>query len=147
MPEDQVDYAIVELVSHAPEASLDGQPLSRGYYSIHFVSYNFQVKETLFVGHFPQGNPASVSPVGSIRYHPSERRIRYDSDTMSGSSGGPIVNTNGRLVAIHHFGAPADNRGVPIYAIARHLQSKGFDYLFNQADEENVIPLGDDERT
>ena len=82
VPEEQVDYAIVELVSNAPEASLDGQPLSRGYYSIHFVSYNFQVKETLFVGHFPQGNPASVSPVGSIRI-PSQRktnqvRLRYN---------------------------------------------------------------------
>ena len=43
---------------------------------------------------------------------------------------------------MRRFHAPADNRGVPIYAIARHLQSKGFDYLFNQADEENVIPLG-----
>jgi hypothetical protein len=142
VPEDQVDYAIVELVSHAPEASMHSQSISRGYYQIHFVSYNFQAKETLFVGHFPQGSPASVSTAGSTRVHHSERRIRYESDTMSGSSGGPIVNANGRLVAIHHYGAATYNRGVPVYAIARDLQAKGLDYLFNQADEENVSHLG-----
>src|SRR6185503_13926458 len=55
----------------------------------------------------------------------SGTRIRYRGNTMQGSSGSPVVDARGVLVAIHHFSTATRNQGVPAAAIAQHLIDSG----------------------
>ena len=58
------------------------------------------------------------------------RRVRYATNTESGSSGAPCFDAEWTLVALHHYGDPAFNhpkynQGIPIGMIRERLENKG----------------------
>ena len=61
----------------------------------------------------------------------SGTRLRYDADTLNGSSGSGVFNQRLELAALHHAGDPASkiraqyNQGIPIGAIVTMLGRKG----------------------
>lgn len=70
--------------------------------------------------------------LGNMQGRSTEQQVNYLLDTKSGSSGGPIVNGAGELVALHRQGTDGtcDAAGIPIKWIQQQLR---------QRDEEKKI--------
>jgi S1-C subfamily serine protease len=120
-PEDHLDYALLRLARRVGD---DAMPEigggKRGYFSISSVEPDLLQSKLVLVWHFPEGDPLRTSIMeGAFEYNPAKTRMRYHSDTRPGSSGGPIIDEQGRLLAIHHYGLQPKNQAVPMWRIAR----------------------------
>ncbi len=137
-----LDYAILQLQRRSLIWS-HGQLRPRGHYPIHFTPSRIAREQVLLLGHHPHGETIKSSFLTSPELNKNKTRIKYQADTMHGSSGGVIVNDSGRLVGLHHYASRTDKHGVPIAAVARDLKARKFDYLFEQTPpEQNVTHLG-----
>lgn len=116
--DDRLDFAVLRLARPVGlEVGLGGGP--RGWFLLDPVPYDY-TKPTHFDlwGH-PRGRVlASTFTVDAI-VPVGEARIRYTTNTDKGSSGSPVVDHRGQLVAIHHFARDGQlvNQGVPIARI------------------------------
>lgn len=83
----------------------------------------------LIVQH-PAGTPQALAIGKSLGMNKSGSRFRYDTDTLAGSSGSPVLDQALKLVALHHAGDPRSsiraeyNQGIPISMIAESLRAK-----------------------
>ena len=149
---DHLDYALLELSAPAPPppAQTQGGLAERGYYWTFDGPYRFGADEWLVLAHYPEGAFIRFNYVGGKpKFDYSETRISYRCEnTKPGSSGGPIVNAQGRLIALHQGvivpeqGAAEtapDKRGIPISAIAEDLRRKE---LGDIVKPENVTRMG-----
>jgi Trypsin-like peptidase domain len=137
-----LDYAILQLQRRSLIWS-HGQFRPRGHYQIPFTSPRIAPEQVLLLGHHPLGETIKSSFLTFPELNKNKTRIKYQADTMRGSSGGAIVNNNGRLVGLHHYASSTDKHGVPIAAVARDLKACKFDYLVEQTPpEQNVTHLG-----
>jgi V8-like Glu-specific endopeptidase len=138
---DHLDYAVLQLA--APAELEDGKLTARGYYPLHFQRYRFRPRETLTIAHHPRGELIRFSHIYEVPtlLH-NGTRIAYQCDTEPGSSGGPIVTVQGRLVALHNFSSRTEKSGIPASAIADDLRRKKIDYLFEEQGQGNVTQGG-----
>lgn len=137
-----LDYAILQL----PRRSLiltRGKLQPRSHYPIRFTPLRIARNQVLLLGHHPRGETIKSSFLTSPEFNKNQTRIKYQGDTMPGSSGGAIVDASGRLVGLHHYSSGTDKHGVPIAAVARDLKAHGFDYLFERSPSgQDVAHLG-----
>jgi Trypsin-like peptidase domain/Effector-associated domain 1 len=81
----------------------------------------------IFVVQHPKGSPMALALGVSMGTNENGVRLRYDTDTMEGSSGSGVFNQNLELVALHHAGDPAAsirakyNQGIPVAKIVGAL--------------------------
>jgi hypothetical protein len=137
-----LDYAILQLQRLTLTES-HGKLSPRGHYPIDRALPRIERGQVLFLGHHPRGESIKTSVLTLPELNKSKTRIKYQADTKHGSSGGPIVNNYGQLVALHHYASDTDKHGVPIAAVAQDLKTCGFDFLFGQTGpEQNVKHLG-----
>lgn len=130
-PTDRLDYAILQLarpIGAENVADLGGNS-TRGYYEIlgpaYQDEYEFEQQPTLLICQHPLGEAQTVSyPRGPYELNQLHTRVRYQGNTLRGSSGAPVFDLLGRLVALHHFSAGRRNQGVPISAIVGSLPAK-----------------------
>lgn len=119
-PADRLDFAILRLAKRVPDMPEDAT--ARGHYSLEPGAYAFDQASLLFIVQHPLGEFQAFS---FVRQPPQRNgngtRIRYRSNTVYGSSGSPIVDASGRLVAIHHYSAGGTNQGVPVSEIAKTI--------------------------
>jgi Trypsin-like peptidase domain len=121
-PDDHLDYALLRLdraVGNDETPETEGK--TRGWYRLSPIEPDLSRSELVLVWHFPEGKFLRCSVMkGSFQYNPAgtKTRLRYRSDTRPGSSGGPIIDEQGRLLAIHHYGLQPANQAVPIWRIA-----------------------------
>jgi V8-like Glu-specific endopeptidase len=67
-----------------------------------------------FVIQHPGGDRKRVAYVRNQVTDLDDRVVHYLSDTQSGSSGSPVLNDGGRLIALHHAGGtPQEVAGKP----------------------------------
>jgi hypothetical protein len=125
-PGDHLDFALLRLarpVGHdeTPETA-DG---TRGWYTLSTIEPDLSRSVQVMVMHFPKGAYLTWSVMrGSFQYNPAgtKTRMRYKSNTEPGSSGGPIIDEQGRLLAIHHRGQQPANQAVPLWRIATAVE-------------------------
>ena len=110
---DGLDWVLVKLKDHTPQAfpfyvaPLDNPKLQEGQ---KLTIFQFPYKHYL---KFAQGDCSNIS----------NGRVYYTIDTDRGSSGGPVLNDAGDLVAIHKADKDSSsNQGVPLKAIIDELK-------------------------
>lgn len=100
------------------------------------ASFTVKRGEQAFVIHHPRGEPKQVSLDDTDVLNIQSTVIHYSSDTDYGSSGAPVLDRQGRLIALHHArderalplpdGGTTDivNEGIKIGAIAVELETR-----------------------
>jgi hypothetical protein len=123
-PEDKLDYALLRLGRRVGEDPTDDR-INRGWYQLETAEPALDPSRRVLVLHFPVGSYLNGSTVlGEFEFHPSgtRTRMRYRTNTLPGSSGGPLIDELGRLLGVHHYGTPNQNQAVPIWLIARAVE-------------------------
>jgi len=71
----------------------------------------------------------AIDSRGVLDLNPNRTRVRYEVNTLHGSSGAPCLTFDLELAALHHSGSRdrvvKRNEGIPIATIAAHLQAGG----------------------
>ncbi|QOL50374.1 N-acetylmuramoyl-L-alanine amidase [Massilia litorea] len=104
------------------------------------VAFAIQPEERAFIIHHPSGRPKRVSldDTDIVTARPDGAVLHYTSDTEPGSSGAPVFDRSGRLIALHHASQPnrdgiqdSDglrpeyvNEGIKLAAIALDLEAR-----------------------
>lgn len=130
------DFAIVRLAEQVGDEAIGSDPSNaaaerRGFYELNWEPYDFEGGEPLFILGHPIGGPiqlSNASPAGA-RLTSLRNRVRYDTNTDSGSSGSPVFNRDFRVVALHNSGSKGAgsgmfNQGVPISGIGDALRTE-----------------------
>lgn len=125
----ELDFALIELERPignepvgTPNTNIPGR--SRGW--IHLRDDTalapFAPKDITFILQHPDGDALQMAAGSVIEILPC--RVRYDANTLPGSSGSPCFNASLDLVAMHHNGgtmvakSASYNQGVPTHLIA-----------------------------
>ena len=120
-PEDRLDYALLRLGRRAGEDATTDTG-TRGWYELDTEPTDLSRPSLVSIFHFPLGTQLTWSQLlGSPKFNPSgtQTRMRYRTNTMPGSSGGPIVDGFGRLLGLHHLGTIDVNQAIPGWRIGR----------------------------
>jgi TIR domain/Trypsin-like peptidase domain len=136
---ENLDFALLRLAWPVPApagSKTAGGTASRGYYILRSDVHEFEYVSTLIVAQYRLGGFLRISHIEQPpKLNRAGTRIRYRCNTLLGSSGAPIVDTEGRLVAIHHYHSGGVSQGIPISAIAQNLVSSRAD-LFGEVAYE-----------
>ncbi|NKJ72715.1 hypothetical protein GFL38_10615 [Rhizobium leguminosarum bv. viciae] len=123
-----LDYTFI-WIEDAAAAAYGIIPMERAFFTV-------SKEESAFVIHHPDGQPKQVSLDDTDILSIDANVIHYSSDTMKGSSGAPVFDRRGRLIALHHAsraekvklpdGGTSDvvNEGIKIAAIALDLEMR-----------------------
>ena len=97
----------------------------RGHFYLDPDDYEFSPVGVLFIFQHPLGSMLMVSTTSGAEQNNAGTRIRYRANTTPGSSGSPVIDARGRLVALHHYSAGTANQGVPSSRIATAVRTSG----------------------
>ncbi|MGE5191464.1 MAG: trypsin-like peptidase domain-containing protein [Deltaproteobacteria bacterium] len=142
---DQLDYALVRLadsIGNQPSLpnSRPGEPdvPRRGWIAIPQAAPVFAARMPLLIVQHPEGSPLklaidsrAIDQQAGLGLNSNGTRVRYATNTESGSSGSPVFDQDWRLVALHHYGDPAYNhpprynQGIPIAMIRQRIERSG----------------------
>ncbi|MFO0553699.1 MAG: serine protease [Polyangiaceae bacterium] len=124
-----LDYAFVRL-SRQP---VHEEP--REAFVLNPAAYRVVPEEPILIVGHPQGGPMQLSyaaPSGA-RLTADMTRVRYQTNTESGSSGSPVFNREWRIIALHrafgNSGSGQYNEGVPIFKVATNVWSQALEQL------------------
>lgn len=141
-PGDQeLDYAVLRLAEPAGKHTIArvpdiNSPL-RGWQKLPDLQIPLEPSDPLLILQHPSGDPLklAIDTSASPEMLFNNKRLRYKTNTLPGSSGSPVFNFNFKLVALHHLGDPSYdeftnteakfNQGIPIALIQADLKSKG----------------------
>lgn len=133
-----LDYALLRLSSPATSRPADGS--RRGHYMLRSDEYGFEIPQAFYLAQCPLGGFVMLTLITNTpELNESKTRVSYLCNTSYGSSGGPMVDSQGRLVAIHQYTTGRTNQGVPVSAIANHLLSA---HLLDTVTVNEVTHLG-----
>jgi V8-like Glu-specific endopeptidase len=116
-----LDYALLQLETTPDDTKPIPMKANAG-----MLAANLPV---LIVQH-PEGTPQALAIGKSLGANENGSRLRYDADTLGGSSGSGVFNQKLELTALHHAGDPrsviraAYNQGIPIGLIISSLSDK-----------------------
>ena len=116
-PLSALDYALVRLAGKPGDDPADGPGggPQRGW--LKPSRHTFVIGEPLYVLQHPGAAPLKFADGVVTDVWLPKNRVIYKTNTDLGSSGSPCFDGNWDLVALHHWGDPAGNRGVIFSAI------------------------------
>jgi len=115
-----LDFALLRLDRPAGDDTVDGG--RRDFLKLTARSLN--PTDPILILQHPNAAPLKLS-FGAVEMLDPPNGVLYRVNTDGGSSGAPCLAQDLKVIAIHHFGATANNRGVTHEAILAHLASKG----------------------
>lgn len=128
---DHLDYALLRL-----EASVGNEAIAgggkRGWAPLALNTPVPAANSIVFIGQHPLLEPLKLA-VGAIQaVNGNGTRLRYDASTDHGSSGSPVLDVKGNVIALHHGGDPdythllgKYNQGIPIALIVKRAAARG----------------------
>src|SRR5262249_17145068 len=115
-----------------------GEPLTRGWVRVPDAAPPFKERMPVLIAQHPDGQPLklaadtdAVDRKAGLWVNANGTRIRYATTTEGGPSGSPCFDFDWNLIALHHYGDPAQhhpagwNQGVPIGMVRSRLQRIG----------------------
>lgn len=131
-----LDFALLRLAAPAfGFRPLHAGSAPRGFYELSSTPYAFDTRSVLYIVQHPLGDVQKVAEGSSAQIISGGSRVRYQTNTLQGSSGSPVIDSRGRLVAIHHYSEGGFNQGVPTSAIAVALLAGQFGYVLSAPDQ------------
>ncbi len=137
-PADRLDYALIRLAAPAgkdtvgDKDSLAGE--KRGFIPLPQMPFIPAEGSGMSILQHPRGQPMklAVDTDGVMSTNTHGTRLRYQTNTESGSSGSPCFTFKWELAALHHSGdpdfdpahKPTYNEGVPMTAIMKLFQER-----------------------
>jgi hypothetical protein len=135
---DELDYALLRLDSPVGDARVSPTGVGRGEPRRGWVALRPDVPEPepgtiVAIVQHPDGRPMKLAADVAIGVNENATRLRYQTDTLPGSSGAPCFDLEWRLLAVHQSGDPRfaithqaeHNQGIPIRAICAQLAAEG----------------------
>jgi V8-like Glu-specific endopeptidase len=125
----ELDYALLRLFTAVGDEDIPGVG-KRSWISVSTASALPEPTDIIFIVQHPKGEPLKLAVGTVIKRNENSSRVRYDTNTNSGSSGSPCFDAKLNLVALHHGGDPDTgqlakfNQGIPIETILTYLQSR-----------------------
>lgn len=131
---ENLDYALLRLEGEPGNSPIGGKvgDDTRGYIELPETAAKFKEGDPLFIVQHPMKSPMQLAldPEAVIGLNTNGTRVRYKTNTRSGSSGSPCFDQNWNLVALHHSGdravTPKWNEGIPISLVKSQIQVKGW---------------------
>lgn len=134
----ELDYAVIRLSERIGEMPIgNGTPESspRGWITLPASGKSTVAKSTLHILQHPDAEPLKLA-LGAeavLGENANGTRVRYETNTLPGSSGSPGFDADWNLVALHHAGDPRYpelhraeyNQGIPIRAVTARLARGG----------------------
>ena len=140
-PSDRLDFALLKLTSAVPPFRDAGGAWERGWYSLDSTTYEFTGNSIFLIFQHSLGEFQQFSFIANTpQRNQSGTRIRYKGNTLAGSSGSPVIDIRGRLVAVHHYAQDGNNQGVPFSVIAETLLNGPHAGLFTATPEAQPTP-------
>ncbi|MGE3873863.1 MAG: trypsin-like peptidase domain-containing protein [Parvibaculaceae bacterium] len=135
---DKLDYCLIRLAEPAGEGkaggSQDPNAQDRGWISISKSRNSGTSKDHIFIFQHPEGSPMKMAVGEHLGFNAAGNRMRYDADTLGGSSGSPVFNADLEVIGLHHRGDPKadaiamtamNNQGIPLSRIVSLLEQRG----------------------
>ncbi len=126
--EKEIDSALLRLAEPIGDLPVGGdtadpQAEPRGWIDVHEDPPPLAAGNQIFLLQHPKGEPQRLS-IGTVKaFNDSGTRLRYDANSMDGSSGSPCFNADLQLVALHHAHdtayPPKWNQGIPLTLIQK----------------------------
>lgn len=125
-PADALDYALLRLAVAAGNTRRANGSV-RGWFDLRRVAP--RPGSSLTILQHAGGGPLTftTNPASVVGYNDNRTRVRHRTDTLVGSAGGPCLDAQWNLVAMHHAGYPrvGFNQAVPMAAIYDLLRARG----------------------
>jgi hypothetical protein len=128
---DELDYALLRLAEAAGEHPVDGA--ARGWISLPTETPGLPPHTPILIVQHPFGGTMKLAldTDAVLCSNANGTRVRYATNTESGSSGSPCFTMDWELAALHHYGDPAwkvpiFNQGVPIGKVRELMVARGF---------------------
>ena len=131
----RLDFSLVAVES----TNADGFNISNhGWFPLIGPSGKAVVGERVSIIHHPNGEPQKVTVHDNkiVDIDINNDFLGYETDTMGGSSGSPVLNINWDLIALHHAAVGNSNEGIRISSIVKHLRE-----VFDNESEIDLRPL------
>jgi hypothetical protein len=128
---DRLDFALLRLSERAGAQDMPGGG-KRGVVTVPLGVSAPNATAPVFIVQHPEGRPMAMA-IGIVlaATQQADLRLRYDADTLPGSSGSGVFDQKLQLVALHHAGDPRSkmsaryNEGIPIDKIVAYLANTG----------------------
>lgn len=140
-PDDRLDYALIRLAEAAGEDTVGDKGseagANRGYIPFPASPFDPQPGSGLCIMQHPKGAPLklAIDSSGVLGVNASKNRLRYETNTETGSSGSACFTMKWELVALHHSGdpdfdlahKPTYNEGITMTAITKLVKQRSID--------------------
>jgi hypothetical protein len=136
---DKLDYCLLRLAEPAGTGKAagsknDAKAEDRGWIPVSKSRNSGSNKDDLFVVQHPEGKPLKMAVGEHLGFNTTGNRMRYDADTLGGSSGSPVFNADLEVIGLHHRGDPKanavamtaeHNQGIPLSKIISLMEGRG----------------------